>query len=242
MIILPAIDIHNGQCVRLVKGDYATAHKVAEDPLQTALEFEKQGAKWLHMVDLDGAKDKALSNRSIFVDVAQNTRLQVEVGGGIRDLKSMEAYLSNGIARVILGSVALKKPALVREAVKEFGGERIVVGIDAREGLVATEGWLDTSDVPYTELAQKMEGSGVRCIIFTDIARDGTLQGPNLSQLKELQKTVSCEIIASGGIRGASDIEDLCAQGLYGAICGKSLYAGSLSLRRALEICAEREG
>lgn len=240
MIILPAIDIKDGQCVRLVKGDYATAHKVAEDPIKTALNFQNEGARWLHMVDLDGAKEKKRSNQEVFLSVAKETDLSIEVGGGIRDMESIEFYLSRGISRVILGSVALKSPNLVKEAVREFGGDTIAVGIDARNERVATEGWLDTSDVHYLDLARKMEEFGVRCIIFTDISKDGTLQGPNLSQLHAINEAVSCDIIASGGISGPQDIRNLRDFHLYGAICGKSLYSGNLSLRQAIEEGEER--
>ena len=235
MIILPAIDIKDGQCVRLVRGDYATAHKVAEDPIETALSFQAAGAKWLHMVDLDGAKDKKLSNREVFLSVAKATNLKIEVGGGIRTLESIEFYLERGISRVILGSAALKNPDLVKTAVREFGGAAIAVGIDAKDEQVATEGWLDASDVHYLDLARKMEQFGVKCIIFTDISKDGTLQGPNLSQLGEINDAVSCDIIASGGISCIEDIKNLRDLHLYGAICGKSLYSGNLALYQAIE-------
>ena len=241
MVILPAIDIHGGQCVRLYQGDYATAHKVAENPLQTAKTFEEQGATWLHMVDLDGAKEGRPVNQSIFLDIARQTGLKVELGGGIRDMQSIELYLNGGISRVILGSVALQNPGLVKDAVARFG-EQIAVGIDAREGMVATQGWLDASHVNYLDLAREMESVGVRCIIFTDIARDGTLSGPNLQQLCALNSAVSCDIIASGGMRDVGDITALANQGMYGAICGKSLYEGTLSLPDALRAgCSTRE-
>ncbi|MBQ8010981.1 MAG: 1-(5-phosphoribosyl)-5-((5-phosphoribosylamino)methylideneamino)imidazole-4-carboxamide isomerase, partial [Oscillospiraceae bacterium] len=171
MIILPAIDIKDGNCVRLVRGDYGTAHKVAEDYMQTAKSFIEAGAEWIHMVDLDGAKDAKPVNTDIFLDVAKNTSLKVEVGGGIRTMETMEYYLANGVSRVILGSVALKNPALVEEAVKAYG-ERVAVGIDAMNGFVAVEGWLDSSTVDYISLAKEMEKMGVKTIIFTDISKD----------------------------------------------------------------------
>ncbi len=233
MIIFPAIDIKDGCCVRLVKGDYATAHKVAEDPLATARAFEAAGAEWIHMVDLDGAKDAALVNKDIFIKVAKETGLKVEVGGGIRSMEAVEYYLSGGVSRVILGSAAVKNPAFAREAVAKYG-ERIAIGIDARNGMVAAEGWLDTSDVYFTELAAEMEKIGVKTIIFTDISRDGTLTGPNLAQLTELSGAVSCDIVASGGVSGIGDIIALRDAGLYGAIAGKALYTVDLDLSEAI--------
>ena len=235
MIILPAIDIKDGQCVRLVQGEYATAHKVAEDPVKTALSFQSEGAEWLHMVDLDGAKDQKLSNRDIFLRVAEETGLKIEVGGGIREMRSIEFYLTHGISRVILGSAALKNPQLVRDAIRAFGGEAIAVGIDAKNEYAAAEGWLDTSQVHYLELARKMEDAGVSYIIYTDISRDGTLEGPNLEQMAAIQEAVSCHIIASGGVSGPEDIRSLRELRLYGAICGKALYSGRLTVARAIE-------
>ena len=235
MIIFPAIDIKNGQCVRLFQGDFNTVEQVAADPIVTARDFEACGAEYLHMVDLDGAKDAVPKNRQIFLDVAANTGLKVEVGGGIRSLDLVEDYLSHGIYRVILGSAAVKDPAFVKAAVKEYGSERIVVGIDAKNEMVAVEGWLDAGSVHYIDLAREMVKIGVKYIIFTDIAKDGTLAGPNLEQLAALQKAADCKIVASGGIHTINDITALGQMGLYGAICGKSLYKGTLDLRAAIE-------
>ena len=234
LTILPAIDIKGGNCVRLLKGDFSTAEKVAEDPLAAARSFEKCGAEWLHMVDLDGAKDAAPRNRDIFVTVAARTGLKVEVGGGIRNMDTVDFYLKNGVERVILGSAAVKNPAFVKEAVKKYA-DRVAVGIDAKNGRVAAEGWLDDSDVDYLELAKEMEKIGVRCLIFTDISKDGTLTGPNLEQLSAINNAVSCDIIASGGICNIGDIKALKELGVYGAICGKSLYKGTLDLVQAIE-------
>ncbi len=234
MIILPAIDIKDGNCVRLVRGDYGTAHKVAEDYMQTALGFVQAGAEWIHMVDLDGAKDAKPVNTEIFLDVAKNTSLKVEVGGGIRNLDTVESYLSQGISRVILGSVALKNPELVELAVKEYH-EKIAVGIDAKNGFVAVEGWLDASTVDYISLAKEMQKMGVQTIIFTDISKDGTLSGVNQEQLKALHDAVDCQIIASGGVHTMEDIRACVAMGLYGTICGKSLYQGTLNLKEAID-------
>lgn len=241
MILLPAIDLKDGACVRLYKGSFETAEQVAADPLETAKAFEKAGARWLHMVDLDGAKDGRPQNLDVVLAVAKAVSMQVELGGGIRDLDTAERCLSGGVSRVILGSAAVKNPTFVREALAAFGPERVAVGIDAKNGMVSAEGWLDDSEVHFLDLAREMEQVGVRTIIFTDIAKDGTLEGPNLSQLAELQQATNCQIIASGGISGIGDIAALKKLGVYGAICGKSLYKGTLDLKEALKL-AEEEG
>ena len=235
MIILPAIDIRGGQCVRLYKGDFATAEKVAEDPLATAQSFAEAGAAWLHTVDLDGAVEGRPVNKAVFEQIVRHTSLKVEVGGGIRNMDTIAAYLDAGVSRVILGSAALSDPALVAEAIELYGSDAIAVGIDAREGMVQAQGWLVASTVHYIDLARAMTEIGVETIIFTDISRDGTLSGPNLEQLTALQQAVGGQIIASGGIRDLSDIKALRAAGLYGAICGKSLYKGTLDLAQAIQ-------
>lgn len=236
MIILPAIDIINGKPVRLFKGDFATAEKVAENALETAKDFEKAGAEWVHLVDLDGSLKKERVNSDIFIEIANNTNLKVEVGGGIRTLEDMEFYAKNGVSRVILGSVALKQPLLVKEAVKEFGS-LIAVGVDAKDEFVATEGWTEKSTIHYIDLAQYMESMGVETIIYTDIGRDGTLAGPNFDHLNRLNFAVKCNVIASGGVTNVGDIEALRDAGIYGAICGRAIYQGTLNLREALEVC-----
>lgn len=235
MVILPAIDIKDAQCVRLVKGDFATAHKVAENAEETARSFEKSGAQWLHMVDLDGAKDAVPRNMETIIKTAGSVSMKTEVGGGIRSMETIEKYLDAGISRVILGSAALSNPALVREAAAAYG-ERIAVGIDARDGMVAAEGWLETSKVSYIDLAKAMEQSGIRTLIYTDISKDGTLSGPNLEQLECINNAVSCDIVASGGVSSIADIDALNSLGLYGAICGKALYSGRLSLEAAVAL------
>lgn len=242
MVILPAIDIKDGNCVRLFKGDYSTAEKVADNFLDTAKSFEAAGAEWIHMVDLDGAKEGRPVNTRIYTDVAEQTRLKVEVGGGIRNLETIDEYLRMGITRVILGSAALKNPQLVVDAVEKFGSEKIVVGIDAKNGLVATEGWLETSDVNYIDLANKMISYGVKYFIFTDISKDGTLSGVNAEQLKALYDGISkdCKIIASGGVKTIEDIKICKEMGLYGTICGKSIYSGSLDLAEAVRYAIDK--
>lgn len=239
MIIFPAIDIKDGNCVRLFKGDFSTVEKVAESYLETAIGFENAGAEWIHMVDLDGAKEGRPVNTRIYTDVAEKTSLKVELGGGIRSLETIEEYLSLGISRIILGSVALKNPKLVSDAVEKFGSERIAVGIDAMNGMVAIEGWLESSNVGYIELAEKMIEVGVKYFIFTDISKDGTLSGVNTEQLLALSNSLSgrANIIASGGVHTIDDIIACKKMGLYGTICGKSLYIGTLNLYEAIEYC-----
>jgi len=238
MIILPAIDIKDGNCVRLFKGDFSTVEKVASDYMETAKGFENSGASWIHMVDLDGAKEGRPVNTNIYKDVANKTSLKVEVGGGIRNIETIDEYLAMGISRVIIGSAALKDPVLVADAVNKFGSEKIAVGIDAKNGMVATEGWLEESDVNYIQLAKEMIKIGVKYFIVTDISKDGTLSGVNTEQLKKLSEefTGKCNIIASGGVHTIEDIKACKELGLYGTICGKSIYKGTLDLREAIAV------
>ena len=233
MIILPAIDLKDKTCVRLYKGDFSTAYKVADNAVATAQKFEQQGALWLHMVDLDGAKNGKPYNDDVIFDVKNNTNMHIEVGGGIRDMSTVDYYLDKGISRIILGSAALSNPEFVREAVKKHG-KKIAVGIDAHGGKVAADGWTNTSSVDYIDLAKRMEDIGVKYIIFTDISTDGTLNGPNLNMLDKLNHSVDVNIIASGGVSTIKDILDLYELGVYGAIAGKSIYSGTLDLRSAI--------
>ena len=235
MIILPAIDIKDGMCVRLYKGDYSTAHKVAESAVETAKKFEADGAKYLHMVDLDGAKDGKRVNSDVILEVRKNCNMKIEVGGGIRSMDSVEFYLENGIDRVILGSAAIKDPDFVKEAVKTYAS-KIAVSVDALNGMVSADGWTDTSEINYIELSKHMEDIGVQYIIFTDISKDGMLSGPNLTMLDELKTAVSCNIIASGGVSNLKDIINLTDLDIFGAICGKSIYSGTLDLAQAIEV------
>ena len=239
MIILPAIDIKDATPVRLYQGAFDTVHKVADNALDTARQFEAAGAEWIHMVDLDGACEAKPVNKDIFLSVAQETGLKVELGGGIRTKEDITMYLESGISRVILGSVALSEPELVREAVARYG-ERVAVGIDAKHGMVRGGGWLEESDVHFVDLARAMREAGVRTIIYTDISKDGTLEGPTLADYEALiEACPEVNIIASGGIRDINNISDLKAAGLYGAICGKSLYQGTLSLEEAIFVAKE---
>ncbi len=233
MLIIPAIDIKDGNCVRLYKGDYSTVHKVAESAVDTARKFERDGVSWLHMVDLDGAKDGKRVNSELILTVRKSCRLKIEVGGGIRDMEAVDFYIENGIDRVILGSAAIKDPDFVKAAVKKYA-DKIAVSIDARDGMVSAEGWTDTSEVSFIELAKEMEKIGVKYLIFTDISKDGMLSGPNLPMLDELKSAVKCEIIASGGVANLMDVVTLARLNIYGAISGKAVYTGSLDLKQAV--------
>ena len=233
MRVLPAIDLKDGQCVRLKKGDYGTAHKVAEDAVETAKSFLAAGAELIHMVDLDGAKDGSHANYDVVRRVLAETGAQVELGGGIRTMADVEAVLALGVSRVIIGSAAVKNPELVRKAVAQYG-DKIAVGIDALGGTVRTEGWLKDSGEDYIAFARLMESYGVRTIIFTDIDKDGMLEGPNFEQLGRLRAAVSCGIVASGGVSTLSDIARLRDMGIDEAIAGKAVYTGALDLAAAI--------
>ena len=235
MTIFPAIDIKSGNCVRLHQGDFSTVEQVASDYMLTAKSFKQAGCEWIHMVDLDGSLVGKRVNQDIYIDVAKNSGLKVQLGGGIRTMDDIDFYLSHGISRVILGSVVLENPNLVSQAIAKYSPKQIAIGIDAKAGKVATRGWLDVNDVDYIDLAKQMEQLGVAYIIFTDIAKDGMLQGPSLEQLCALQNAVGCNITASGGVTNLDDIHALRNAGLYGAICGRSIYAGTLDLKEAVE-------
>lgn len=240
MIILPAIDIKDGECVRLIQGDYATAACVAENAVETAGKFEKARAQWLHVVDLNGAKAAHPVNAGLLFQIQENTGMKIEIGGGIRNMETIDYYLNHGISRVILGTAAINQPELVVSAVEKYG-DKIAVGIDALHGKAAQKGWTETSSIDYLSMAEHMEQAGVKYIIFTDISRDGTLTGPNLEMLDKINRAVSCHIIASGGVSNLKDIEDLLNLNLYGAICGKALYAGTLDLASAVGLCGKSE-
>ena len=236
MIIFPAIDIMDGKPVRLLRGDFDTAEQVAEDVLTTAKQFARVGCTWVHMVDLDGSLQKKPVNTDPILQVVEHTPLKVEVGGGIRTMEDIAFYLDRGVDRVILGSVALKNPELVRQAVDAYG-DKIAVGIDAKQGMVATEGWTEDSQMEFIDLAKAMEKMGVATIIYTDIGRDGTLSGPDVQGLDRLNKAVSCNVIASGGVTTITDILVMKDKKMYGTICGKCIYKKTLDLREAVGIC-----
>lgn len=236
MIIFPAIDIMDGKPVRLLRGNFATAEQVAEDVLTTAKQFARVGCTWVHMVDLDGSLQKKPVNADPILQVVEHTPLKVEVGGGIRTMEDIAFYLDRGVDRVILGSVALKNPELAQQAVDAYG-DKIAVGIDAKQGMVATEGWTEDSQMDFINLAKAMEKMGVATIIYTDIGRDGTLSGPDVQGLDRLNKAVGCNVIASGGVTTITDILVMKDKKMYGTICGKCIYKKTLDLREAVGIC-----
>lgn len=240
MLIFPAIDLKNGKVVRLYKGDFDTVHQVADDPIATAKAFLAAGARHIHMVDLDGAKDGVRQNGDIVRAVAE-TGLRLELGGGIRSMADLEAVFALGVWRAVIGSAAVSNPDFVREAIECYGPHRIAVGIDAKDGLVRTAGWTENAGIDYLFFAKQMESIGVKYVVFTDIDTDGTLSGPSLGRLAELQETVSCSITASGGVSGNQDICTLRDMGLYAAIIGKAWYAGAINLAQAAADAGEQE-
>ena len=236
MDVIPAIDLLEGRCVRLYQGDYAQLDVYNDDPVAVAQQWVEQGATRLHLVDLDGAKAGHPVNQAIIQAIVEAVSIPVEVGGGLRDRPAVADVLGLGVRWAILGTVAVEQPELVAELCREFPGQ-IIVGIDARNGKVATRGWLETSEVEAIALAQQMEKLGAAAIIYTDIHRDGTMQGPNREALRELAGAIAIPIIASGGISSTIDLLNLLVlepQGVKGAIVGKALYTGDLSLTEAL--------
>lgn len=232
MQILPAIDIKNGHAVRLVKGDFEQETVVNDNVLDQASIFMEAGIQYIHVVDLDGALEGRAANRDLIAKIKEMTGLAIEVGGGIRTIEQIEDYLSVGINRVIIGSMAVKHPQFVKEALDKFGSDKIVVGIDAKNGMVTTEGWLETSDLDYISLALEMEKMGVRLLIYTDVDRDGTLTGPNFEHYEKLiAHLTSAKAIASGGIHALSDLQQLEKIGVAGTIVGKAYYNGDISLK-----------
>jgi len=238
MIVIPAIDLKEGKCVRLEQGLMEKDTVYSDDPGAMARHWQDEGGELLHLVDLDGAFAGVPKNRAAIKAIAAAVDIPTELGGGIRDLATIEAYLELGIGRVILGTVAKENPQLVAEACRLFPG-RIVVGIDAKNGLVAVRGWADVTEKLASELAREMEGFGVEAIIYTDIARDGMMQGPNLEATRALAEAISIPVIASGGVSNLDDIRNLLAiesAGVAGVITGKAIYTGSLNLREAVTL------
>ncbi len=236
MIIFPAIDLKNGQCVRLFKGDMAQFTVFNDFPKDQALEFEKQGFKYLHLVDLDGAIEGRIVNKKAVLDILQAIKIPVQLGGGIRSIEAIESWLELGVSRVILGTIAAKNPQIVKEACKKFSG-KIVVGIDAKNGFVATEGWVETSKIKALDLAKKYEDCGVKAIIYTDISRDGTLGGPDIEGTKLLAQNLKIPVIASGGVSSNDDIkklQQLEKYGLEGIIVGRALYDKKIDINKIL--------
>ena len=242
MLVIPAIDLKEGKCVRLEQGLMEKDTVFNDDPAAQARAWQEQGAELLHIVDLDGAFAGEPKNRSAIEAILTAITIPAQLGGGIRDLATIEAYLSLGLSRVIIGTAAQRNPELVREACAKFPG-RIVVGIDAKNGMVAVQGWAEVTDVTAIDLARRFEGFGVSAIIYTDISRDGMLQGPNLEATRALAEAVSIPVIASGGVSTLRDIEDLMAIeafGVSGVITGKAVYTGAIRLSEAIALTRGR--
>lgn len=233
MILLPAIDIKDGQCVRLYQGDFAQVTTYDHDPARVAVRWQEAGASWLHVVDLDGSVQGQPVNLESIRRIREATSFNIEVGGGMRTLAHIEAVLGLGVQRVILGTVVLTDRALLQEALARWG-ERIVVGLDARDGLVAISGWRETSSVKATELAAELSELGAQRFVYTDIARDGVLKGPNLQGLQAMQAATRRPLIASGGISSLADLHAVAQLGIEGAIIGKALYTGAIDLAQAV--------
>ncbi|MCM3339418.1 1-(5-phosphoribosyl)-5-[(5-phosphoribosylamino)methylideneamino]imidazole-4-carboxamide isomerase [Paenibacillus sp. MER TA 81-3] len=236
--IYPAIDIRGGRCVRLVQGDYGRETVYDDQPVEVAQRWEADGAAWIHLVDLDGAKAGHPVNDGLIADIARSVNVPVQVGGGLRTLPDVERLLEAGVARVILGTAAIEDRAFVEEALARYG-RSIAIGIDARDGYVATRGWLETSEVKAEVLAGELAGAGAETFIFTDISRDGMMKGPNVEAIVALSKSSGQTVIASGGVSNLDDLRKLSAHsadGVGGAIVGKALYTGSIDLAEAVKL------
>lgn len=234
MIILPAIDIYNGKCVRLRKGDYNTVSEVSDSPIDTALKFVNDGAEWIHIVDLNGAKDGTAVNIALISDIIKKTNAKIEVGGGIRALETIDRYINAGAERVILGSAAVENVEFLKKAAAEHPG-KIAVGIDALNGMVMIKGWTEPTTKTVIQAVAEMEQCGVCSIIYTQIENDGMLSGINADAYRELADMTSIPIIASGGVKDIDDIKRLKKTRVWGVICGKSIYEGTLDLKSAID-------
>ena len=244
MIVIPAIDLKNGACVRLEQGDFTKETVYSSNPLSVAEKWIKDGAERLHLVDLDGAKAGFPVQKELVIKIAQNIKIPVEIGGGIRDEETISFYLDHGVEWVILGSMAVSNPRMVAAVCRKYPG-RIILGVDAREGMVATDGWLKTTSIAAVELVQQAVDWGIREVIYTDIARDGMLSGPNISALEKITTVSGIKVIASGGISSLADLmllKTLEPRGLMGAIIGKALYSGKLDLKKAISLLEGRNG
>ncbi len=235
MKLYPAIDLKDGQCVRLLQGDYSQVTVYGDSPAEMAKKWESLGGDYLHIVDLDGAKEGKGMNDKAIEAIVEALQIPIELGGGIRSLEDIKAKLDLGVDRVILGSAAVKNKALVQEALSTFGPDKIVIGVDAKEGKVAVEGWLEVTDTTALEFCKELEAMGVKTVIYTDIAKDGMMQGPNLEETAKLVEETHLEIVASGGVASIEDLEKLEAIHVHGAIIGKALYIGAIHLEDAVE-------
>ena len=243
MILYPAIDLKDGRCVRLLRGDFDRETVFNDDPAAQAARFAAQGFRWLHVVDLNGAAAGRAVNRARVEEILAAVTIPVQLGGGIRDMAAIEMWLARGVARAILGTAALTEPGLVREAARAFPG-RVAVGIDARGGRVATRGWLETSETTAADLARAFEDAGVAAIVYTDIERDGALKGVNVAATAALAQALTTPVIASGGVAGLDDLKALkraAGSGIEGVICGRALYDGRLDPEQALTALAAND-
>lgn len=234
MKLFPAIDLYDGKAVRLYKGDYSNMTVYSDNPIEIARDFEKKGAEYIHIVDLEGAKDGTTPNLKIVKQIANETSLFTEIGGGIRSIRTVKTYLENGIDRVILGTAAVNDEAFLKEAIALYG-DRIAVGVDIKDGFVAIKGWTETSNYSCFDFCEKMQTLGVKTLICTDISKDGAMQGTNRELYKELSEKFDIDITASGGVSTIDDIKALRKLNLYGAIIGKAYYIGAIDLEEALE-------
>lgn len=235
MILFPAIDLYEKKAVRLYKGDYANMTVYSENPIEIARDFEAKGCTHIHMVDLEGAKDGTTPNICVVEQVAKETGLFVEIGGGIRSMETVARYLNAGVSRVILGTAAVNDEAFLRAAAEKYG-DKIAVGADVKDGYIAIKGWLETSAVTLENFLQKMEAIGVKNIICTDISKDGAMQGTNLALYRQLSQKFQLDITASGGVSTIDDIRQLRQMDIYGVIIGKAYYTGAIDLKEALEV------
>lgn len=234
MILFPAIDLYEKKAVRLYKGDYANMTVYSDNPIEIAMDFQNKGCTHIHMVDLEGAKDGTTPNLSIVEQVCRETDLFVEIGGGIRNMETVQKYLDAGVGRVILGTAAVNDEAFLRDAIAAYG-EKIAVGADVKDGCIAIKGWLETANITLEDFLEKMQAIGVKCIICTDISKDGAMRGTNLELYRQLSQKFSLDITASGGVSTMEDICQLRKMELYGAIIGKAYYTGAIDLAEALE-------
>lgn len=241
MILIPAIDLKDGKAVRLYKGDYQQKTVYSSTPEDIALQFEKMGADYLHVVDLDGAKEGTTTNLETIKKIRQTISIPMELGGGIRDIKTVDLYLNEvGIDRVILGTAAIENPDFLKEAIQKYGSQRIVVGVDVKDGYVSTSGWLTTTKVHYLNFLKELENVGVEYIVCTDISKDGTLSGPSFALYEDIHQKSSLKFVVSGGVKDANDIYEVYQKGYYGCIVGKAYYEGKINLKEVIA-CLQKE-
>ena len=238
MLIFPAIDLYGGKAVRLYKGDYQQMTVYSDSPVSVARDFEQKGAKWVHLVDLEGAKNGTTPNIEVVSAIARNTSLFCEIGGGIRNMETVERYFEAGVSRVILGTAAVTDENFLIDAVSKYG-EKIAVGVDIKDGMVAIKGWVEKSEYNAFDFCEKMQKIGVKTIICTDISKDGAMKGANHALYRELSEKFDMQIVASGGVSSMEDVEKLAALNIYGAIIGKAYYTGAIDLREAIDKAQE---